>query len=90
MPVVDASVVVEYLIGAEHADRARERLQSFNGSLWAPHLLDAEVGHTVRRFAAQGAISASRARTALGHLAELPIIRVGHLGLLESAWALRA
>ncbi|HET9104256.1 MAG TPA: type II toxin-antitoxin system VapC family toxin, partial [Solirubrobacteraceae bacterium] len=46
--------------------------------------------HTVRRFAAQGAISASRARTALGHLAELPIIRVGHLGLLESAWALRA
>jgi predicted nucleic acid-binding protein len=89
MPVVDASVLVEYLTGAEHATQAREAVLGEIERLWAPHLIDAEVGHVLRRAAAVRAIGAGRAREALGDLVELPIKRVPHLGLLERAFELR-
>jgi predicted nucleic acid-binding protein len=88
MTVLDASVVVEYLAGGEHAEVVRVRLLSA-GELWAPHLLDAEVGHVLRRAHQLGELSASRAGSALESLRQLPLRRAGHLGLLERAWALR-
>jgi predicted nucleic acid-binding protein len=89
MPVVDASVLVEYLAGGEHADRARARILSADDGLWAPHLVDAEVGHVLRRAVLGGELSAPTARAALGDLADLPLRRAGHRALLERAWALR-
>ena len=90
MPVIDASVLVEYLTGAEHASQAREAILAEIGRLWAPHLIDAEVGHVLRRAAAIRAIEAERAREALSDLVELPIKRVPHLGLLVRAFELRS
>ncbi len=89
MPVVDASVLVEYLADGEHARAARDQLLSADTSLWAPHLVDAEVGHVLRRAVAAGELGASTARAALDDLAELPLRRAGHVGLLAAAWALR-
>ena len=90
MPVVDASVLVEYLAGGERADLVRERLLSAESGLWAPHLVDAEVGHVLRRAVVAGEVSAATASSALEDLAALPLRRAAHVGLLERAWTLRA
>lgn len=90
MAVIDASVVVEYLTDGEHAAQARSRILVDRGRLWAPHLLDAEVGHALRRNVATGGLSARRARAALSDLTDLSIERADHAGLLHRAWALRA
>ena len=89
MPVVDASVLVEYLAGAEHADAVRAQLRATSDGLWAPHLVDAEVGHVLRRAVLAGELRASTAHAALEDLAALPLRRTGHVGLLERVWALR-
>jgi predicted nucleic acid-binding protein len=88
--VLDASVLAEYLAGGEHAHEIRERLLSRRGALWGPHLVDAEVGHVLRRAVLAGELSATAARAALRDLADLPLVRAAHVGLLERAWALRA
>jgi predicted nucleic acid-binding protein len=89
MAVLDASVLSEYLAGGEHAAQARRWMLEDAGRLWAPHLIDAEVGHVLRRAEARGELSARTARAALADLAELPLLRVAHVGLLDRAWALR-
>jgi predicted nucleic acid-binding protein len=89
MPVVDASVLVEYLGGGEHFDRIRVRLLHRGERLWAPHLVDAEVGHVLRRAVRVGELRPAGAQAALRDLAELPLRRAGHVGLLDRAWALR-
>lgn len=66
MPVLDASVLVAYLAGGEYAEQARARLLRGHNALWAPHLVDAEVGHVLRRSVLAGAVRPSRARAALG------------------------
>ena len=90
MAVIDASVVAEYLSGAEHGTQAREVILSETGRLWAPHLLDAEVGHVLRRATVSGAIQVGRAQEALSDLAGLAIKRVAHHGLLRRAFELRS
>ncbi len=89
MAVFDASVFVEYLAGGEHAGVARQWLLAAAGAVWAPHLVDAEVGHVLRRRAARGDIDEDAAAEALRDLAGLPLLRAAHPPLLERAWALR-
>lgn len=92
MPVIDASVVVTVLAGGEHAGWA-ERQLSVGGarqSLWAPHLIDAEVGHSLRRWVAARRLQADPASAALRDLARLPLRRIAHTDLLDRAWSLRS
>lgn len=90
MAVVDASVLVDYLAGGDAAELTRARLLADRGQLWAPHLVDAEVGHALRRGVASGFVRLSIARAALDDLRDLPLQRAGHVGLLTRAWELRA
>ncbi len=90
MPVLDASVLVEYLAGGEHGEQARARILTAQTGLWAPHLVDAEVGHVLRRAVRAKQIRPATAREVLTDLAELPLKRAAHTGLLERAWALRS
>lgn len=90
MPVIDASVLVEYLAGGEHADEARDRVLGLDEGLWAPHLVDAEVGHVLRRAVMVGELRPTTAAAALADLADLPLRRAAHVGLLQRAWGLRA
>jgi predicted nucleic acid-binding protein len=89
MPVLDASVLVEYLASGEHAEAARERILAEPHAIWAPHLIDAEVGHALRRAVRLGKLDGEAATEALWHLAELPLRRVSHEVLIRYAWALR-
>jgi len=55
----------------------------------APHLLDAEVGQTLRRFLLRGDLSAARARVAIGRLQSLPLRRYSHTRLVSRAFEFR-
>ncbi len=90
MPVVDASVLAEYLGGGERFEQARERLLRRDEALWAPHLVDAEVGHVLRTAVVRRELRPGAAGAALADLADLPLRRAGHRSLLARAWALRA
>jgi predicted nucleic acid-binding protein len=89
MPVVDASVLTEYLGDAEKAGVARRRLLADRAGLWAPHLVDAEVGHALRRGVRLGQIGATAAGAALEDLIAMPLRRVRHRELIPRAWELR-
>jgi predicted nucleic acid-binding protein len=91
VPVADASVLVTVLAGAEHAAWAEAQLSAGNARqyLWAPHLIDAEVGQALRRRVAAGRLGREDATTALLDLARLPLRRIGHVGLIDRAWQLR-
>lgn len=87
--VIDASVAVAYLSMGPDRAVARRRLLDEPGDLVAPHLIDAEVGHALRRGAASGAISPEIADAAIATLVVLPISRFPHVGLMRRAWELR-
>jgi len=58
-------------------------------ALHAPHLLDVEVAHVIRRYAASGDIDNGRGRTALVDMADYPLVRHPHDFLLARVWELR-
>jgi predicted nucleic acid-binding protein len=89
MQVVDASVLVELLTGGELGEESRRQIGARPGWLWAPYLVDAEVGQAIRATVRAGEISARRAREALGDMFEMQLQRVPHHLLIDRAWALR-
>lgn len=89
MPVLDASVLVELLSEGEHKQLVEERLDAEEYTLWAPHLIDAEIGHALRRSVRLGALTAEAAGRALWEVDELPVERVEHELLIHVAWGLR-
>jgi len=89
MPVVDASVLVELLSEGKHKEIVEERLDAEEYALWAPYLIDAEIGHALRRGVRLGKYTAAAAGRALWEVDELPIERVEHEPLLPVAWGLR-
>jgi predicted nucleic acid-binding protein len=86
--VVDASVLVEYLGGMKHAEAAGEAIGRERW-VWAPALIDAEVGNALRRLTRMKRLSAGRASTALDQLFFMPLQRVPLGALTERAWELR-
>jgi predicted nucleic acid-binding protein len=88
--VVDASAVIELLLNTPLGERVGDRLADAGETLSAPHLLDVEVLHVVRRLCAGGTLKERRARQALADLAEFPVIRYSHQELIGRAWMMRA
>ena len=90
MRVADASVVVDMFLGmgGQAGDDLRARL-SRQEVISAPHLLDAEVAQALRRLSMQGEMAINRATGSLHELAELPLVRYSHTGLLPRAFELR-
>jgi predicted nucleic acid-binding protein len=89
MPVVDASVLVELLGQGKHGEAVKERLDAEEHVLWAPHLIDAEIGHALRRWVRLGKLDAETAGKALWEVGDLPVERVEHELLVHVAWQLR-
>lgn len=88
MIVVDASVVIEWLLRLPRRDAA-EIVLSANDALEAPHLLLTEVAQTVRRYEARTEISADRAAEAIDDLADLDLHLHAHDMLMNQVWQLR-
>jgi predicted nucleic acid-binding protein len=89
MKVLDASVLVEYLTDGSEGEEVRRRLRANPGWLWAPAVIDAEVGHALRGVVRSGSLTAKAARTALDDLMEMRLERVSHRFLSDRAWELR-
>ena len=89
MIVVDASVVIEWLLRTDAGiARARSRLPS-GERFHAPHLLDIEVTQALRRCSFTGQINGNRGQDALDDLLRLRIRRYPHKPLLRRVWELR-
>lgn len=87
--VVDAAAVVSALGRKDSVGIAAHKLIA-DATCHAPHLLDAEVGHVLRRGERTGEISEQIARTALRALPEMIDHRYPHAGRLAAlAWDLR-
>ena len=89
MIVVDASAVIEVLLGTSVASRLASRFFGVGETLHAPHLLDVEVLQVMRRYERAGTISAMRGAEALDDLAAFPITRYPHQPLMARMWELR-
>lgn len=87
MIVADASVVVDLLLGpgSPAGDDLAARLRS-RETVCAPHLVDAEAGQVLRRYARRGDLSGRRAGQAVQDLVDLPMRRYPHAPLLPRAF----
>ncbi|MGH8931286.1 MAG: type II toxin-antitoxin system VapC family toxin [Egibacteraceae bacterium] len=88
--MLDASVIVPFLLDeGDFGQQLRGRLTD-DSDQSVPHVLDVEVTHALRRLSVvQGVLEAERARAALDDLADLPLTRYPHGGLLSRVWELR-
>lgn len=89
MIVLDASAAVELLLGATAAEQIGRRIRVSTESLHAPHLIDVEVVHVLRRYVANGSLGERRARTMLRDYEDLNVRRYPHDALLPRVWQLR-
>ena len=87
MLVVDTSAVLTALAGG--APPALLRRLGEDGDLHAPHLLDTEILHALRRLTQTGDITADRAADIRTDMADLAVTRYPHEPVSDRVWALR-
>ncbi len=89
--VVDASAILPVLMLDPSAEAVEQRLFDSATVARAPHLLDIEIAHALRREVARGRVRRTFAERALRDLiALLPVERCGHQDILARVWELRA
>ena len=88
MIVVDTSAVIGVLAGQPRVTRLVDRVVN-DGDLHAPHLIDVEFQHALRRLVVAGAINDDRAADARMDFADLTIVRYPHVSLADRMWELR-
>ena len=89
MIVLDASAVLELLLGTRSGRSIAAKIADPALSLHAPHLLDVEVAQALRRYLRNGELTSKDAEGALQDLHDLDIERYAHEPLLDRVWALR-
>ena len=87
--VIDASVIGHWLLTTRVPIGVLAEQYVHGALLAAPHLVDAEVGHLLRRHVLTGVASLARAQIALEDFLALPIARYPHATLLPRAFGLR-
>jgi predicted nucleic acid-binding protein len=85
--VIDASAVLEALLGTDAGIAVRARMRGCE--LHAPAHLDAEVLSALGRLHRAGELAAAAVTATLGELAAAPIHRHPLAGLLSGAWEAR-
>ena len=88
MIVVDASALVDLLLARPTAVRIAQELEP-ETLIHAPHLVDTEVLHALRRWVRVGDLTVDRAHEALADLAALPMARHAHALFSQRIWSLR-
>jgi len=87
--VIDASALMEVLLATEVGARVRARLFRAEEMVHAPHLLDLEIVHVLRRSCGIGQMEPNRAEQALAVLSDLRMVRHPHEPYVPRIWALR-
>lgn len=88
MLVVDTSAVIGALTGRPPSGELMERLAT-DSDLSAPHLLDVEFLHALRRLVRDRELSEDRAADARADFAALTITRYEHTLVADRVWELR-
>jgi len=86
--VVDTSALLAVLAGSPADAALSDRLRA-DGDLHAPHLIDVEAVHALRRLVRRDDLSVERALAARQDLKDLTIIRYPHVALVDRMWELR-
>jgi predicted nucleic acid-binding protein len=81
--------LVDLLLRVEKVPRLADRVLAPGGQLHAPHLVDVEITHVLRRLVQRGRLTSARAAQALEALESLRLRRWPHLPLLGRMWSLR-
>ena len=89
MIVLDASAIVELLLGTQAGRSVALRIADPDVGLHIPHLADVEVAQTLRRYVRAGEIDTASAAAALEDLHQMDLERHSHEPLLDRVWALR-
>ena len=89
MVVIDASAVLDLLLGLPAAAAVERTLRNHDHGLAAPHVLDLEVMHGLRRAVFSGRTTNGRADVAAADLVDLSFERYAHEPLLPRIWHLR-
>lgn len=89
MIVLDASAIVELLVGTARGRAVAARIADPDLGLHVPHLADVEVAQALRRYEREGALDPDEARSAIDTLTELDLERHSHEPLLRRVWSLR-
>lgn len=89
MIVLDASALVELVLGTAAGRQVGERIADPTEGLHAPHLADVEVAQALRRYARNGELDAEAAAEALTAFRALDLQRHAHEPLLQRVWELR-
>jgi predicted nucleic acid-binding protein len=87
--VLDASALVELLLGTPTGRAIATRIADPALGLHVPHLADVEVAQALRRYAKDGELDAAAAAVALADLRSLDLQRHAHEPLLDRIWELR-
>lgn len=88
MIVIDTSAVITALASESPRQDLRQRLKS-DADFHAPHLIDVEILHALRRLVARGNLTAERAADVRVDFADLTIVRYPHHPLADRMWELR-
>lgn len=88
MIVLDASALIDLLLRRPTASRTVTALADHR-AIQAPHLIDTEVLHVLRRWVAREWLSRVRAEMALSDLHDLPVVHHDHQPLRARVWGLR-
>ena len=89
MIVLDASALVELLLGTEPGRSIAARIADPALAIHVPHLADVEVAQVLRRYVREGELDGAAAATAIDDLRSLDLARHSHEPLLDRVWALR-
>ena len=88
MLVIDTSALLEALIARDPPPGLVDRVAQ-DGDLHAPHLIDTEVLHALRRMTMRRQLSDERADDACTDFAQLTLVRYPHEPFNDRVWELR-
>ena len=88
--VLDASGAIELLLHTDPGARLAAMLEDEAEVIHAPHLIDLEIAHVLRRYSLGGMLEEETAANALRRWRELDVERYPHEPLLDRIWQLRA
>jgi predicted nucleic acid-binding protein len=84
--VIDSSAIIEWLLQTTAGRRIQLRVGLGSNRLYAPHVLDLEVAHVLRRLVRERTIPARHADEAIAVLRDFPITRHPHTTYLPRIW----
>ncbi|MCY3845818.1 MAG: type II toxin-antitoxin system VapC family toxin [Acidobacteria bacterium] len=87
--VLDASGALEFLLNTARGRRLASRLADGAEVVHAPHLIDIEIAHVLRRYVLDGTLDERRALLALQQWRQLDVARYPHEPFLDRVWGLR-